>query len=250
MEALKRHALLLLLSGSVACSTPALTPSEDAGTAVDAADGARSEDAGTAVDAADAAPPKVEDELARLLSGRFDSKDQAAEDKTYFEITLEICKIDAPAIGARVLYVEQARPPAAPYRQRLYVIDRKDETTAVSRVFELEAPKAWIGACADAKPRQASPSDAKEKIGCGVEMHAVGKGKLEGATGDFKWNGTAFVKDPLGQKCPSDLNGAAYASSTVTLTETGLLSWDRGYSTDEKQVWGATAGGYRFVRRP
>lgn len=194
--------------------------------------------------------PLVEDELTRLLSGRFDSKDQAAKDKTYFEITLHICRIDAPEIGPRVLYVEQARPPAAPYRQRLYVIDRKDASTAVSRVFELRTPKAWVGACEDMKPRTAVPTDAEEKSGCGVEMHLVSPGVFEGATGDFKWNGGTFAKDPTGQKCPSDLNGASYASSTVRLTEAELLSWDRGLTSEEKQVWGATAGGYHFLRRP
>jgi CpeT protein len=240
MHTTMRSTVVFMALVSCACSTTVgVVPPEDAG-AVDATLGA------------DAAPagPAVEDELARLLTGRFDSKDQAAQDKTYLEITLEICKIDAPELGPRVLYVEQARPPSAPYRQRLYVIDRKDSTTAVSRVFELRTPKTWIGACADAKPRSAVPADAEEKVGCGVEMHLIEKGKLQGATSDLKWNGSSFAKDPSGLKCPSDLNGASYASSTVTLTETELLSWDRGFTTEEKQVWGATAGGYRFIRRP
>ncbi len=239
MHAMMRSTLVFVALVSCACSTTlGVVPPEDAG--VDAAVG---------IDAAPATPA-VEDELARLLTGRFDSKDQAAQDKTYFEITLEVCKVEAPELGPRVLYVEQARPPSAPYRQRLYVIDRKDSTTAVSRVFELRTPKTWVGACAEAKPRSAVPADAEEKLGCGVELHAIAKGQFQGATGDFKWNGSSFSKDPSGSKCPSDLNGASYASSTVTLTETELLSWDRGFTTDEKQVWGATAGGYRFIRRP
>jgi hypothetical protein len=28
-----------------------------------------------------------------------------------------------------------------------------------------------------------------------------------------------------------------------------MLSWDRGYNKDDKQVWGAEKGGYRFVKK-
>jgi hypothetical protein len=28
-----------------------------------------------------------------------------------------------------------------------------------------------------------------------------------------------------------------------------MLSWDRGYNADGKQVWGAEKGGYRFVKK-
>jgi len=193
-------------------------------------------------------PPSAEGELERLLTGRFDSKDQAAQDKTYFEISLEVCRVDAPELGSRVLYVEQARVGSAPYRQRLYVIEGRGPSVAVSRVFELKSLKGWAGACA--RPTATvTAAEAEEKAGCAVEMHRVANGFL-GATGDFRWNGSTFEKDPSGVKCPSDLNGASYASSTVTLEESEMVSWDRGYSAEEKQVWGATAGGYRFVRRP
>lgn len=229
-----RTALVALAFAGVACSStvatdPAPAPSE------------------TVPEAAAPTRPTVEAELARFLTGSFDSKDQAASDKSYFEISLEICPIDAKEIGERVLYVEQARVGSAPYRQRLYVIDRKDETTAVSRVFELKAPKSWVGACAR-EERKASPADADEKIGCSVEMHRVGDA-FEGATPDLTWTGSTFEKSKGNVRCPSELNGATYASSTVRLEENLMVSWDRGYDDAGKQVWGATAGGYRFVRR-
>ncbi len=238
-------ALLVLSLGApaaclVACgSTPAEAPASPSPSDAGSGD-APSRDAG----------PTAEGELERLLTGRFDSKDQAAKDPTYFEIQLAICKADVPELGPRVLYVEQARMDSLtkPYRQRLYVIERKDAQTAVSRVFELKAPKTWIGACDRGAPPEAKAADAEEKPGCAVEMHLAG-GAFTGATGDLVWNGTTFQKSPSGPRCPSELNGATYASSTVTLTETELLSWDRGFDANDKQVWGATAGGYRFLRR-
>lgn len=229
-----RSVLAALALAGTACSSTAATDPAPA-------------PSGTLPEAAPPARPAVEAELARFLTGSFDSKDQAASDKSYFEISLEICPIDAKEIGERVLYVEQARVGSAPYRQRLYVIDRKDETTAVSRVFELKAPKSWVGACAR-EERKASPADADEKVGCSVEMHLVGDA-FEGATPDLAWTGSSFEKSQGKVRCPSELNGATYASSTVRLEENLMVSWDRGYDDAGKQVWGATAGGYRFVRR-
>jgi hypothetical protein len=206
-------------------------------------------DAGT-VDASSA--PSVEGELERLLTGRFDSADQANTDKTYFSISLRICKVTSSDLGPRVLYVEQARMETLgkPYRQRIYVIGRRDERTAVSQVLELTSPKDWVGACDEPSTRSVTKAESVERPGCSVVLHRQADGSFVGATGDLEWNGSTFEKSSSGVRCGSDLNGATYASSEVTLDEAGLLSWDRGFDDAGKQVWGATAGGYRFVRRP
>ena len=47
----------------------------------------------------------------------------------------------------------------------------------------------------------------------------------------------------------SDLQGAAYAVSEAIISPQGLLTWDRGFDAAGKQVWGATKGGYDFVRQ-
>ena len=227
----------LVVAALAGCSAAAAVPEAQSEAGVDAGMAPK-----------DAAPPaRVEDDLQRLLSGKFDSKDQAKEDKTYFEISLDVCRVDAPELGQRVLYVEQARVGSAPYRQRIYVIEGKGAAVATSRVFEMKALQGWAGTCS--RPtRTVAAAEVEEKVGCAVEMHAVAGG-FQGATGDFRWTGSAFEKNPGGMKCPSDLNGASYASSTVELNEQGMVSWDRGYTDAEKQVWGATAGGYKFVRR-
>jgi hypothetical protein len=196
--------------------------------------------------------PLVEAELERLLTGRFDSADQASSDKAYFAISLRICKVTSSELGPRVLYVEQARMETLgkPYRQRLYVIERRDERTAVSQVLELTSPKDWVGACDEPSPRSVTKAESVERPGCAVILKRQADGSFVGSTADLEWNGSAFEKSNGGVRCASDLNGATYASSEVTLDEGGLLSWDRGFDDAGKQVWGATAGGYRFVRRP
>jgi hypothetical protein len=178
------------------------------------------------------------DTFEAYLTGRFDSTAQAAKDPSYFEIQVRTCKIDLPALGPRVLYIEQARMDtlAQPYRQRIYVLESgKDPAKdVVSRIFELKNPGKYIGLC-DKDPMPAVPaSQAEEKLGCSVFM---------------AWDGAQFVGGTEGQGCASSLNGASYTTSEVTLDAEGFISWDRGYDQGGKQVWGAVKGGYIFDRK-
>jgi CpeT protein len=172
--------------------------------------------------------------LHRWLSGSFDSVDQAAADPAYFEITLAVCPVSAPELGSRVLYVEQAKLGSAPYRQRLYVVDPLNATSAVSRVFELAAPEAAVGTCTKATPITFAAKDAEVREGCEVVL---------------EWKGDRFEGGTPPDKCKSTLSGASYATTEVTIRSDGLVSWDRGWTAAKKQVWGATKGGYTFVRR-
>lgn len=190
----------------------------------------------------------VEARLERYLAGKFDSKDQSKTDKTYYPIELSICPVDAPELGDRVLYVEQALAGAKPYRQRLYVVERVSESAARSRVFELAKPEAMVGACASGETRTLGARDAEERAGCVVEMHWRGD-RFIGHTPDMRWNGDAFEPSTTGERCKSDLQGATYATTEVTLDDRQLVSWDRGWDDTDQQVWGAVKGGYSFVRR-
>ena len=61
--------------------------------------------------------------------------------------------------------------------------------------------------------------------------------------------GDDYVGATQGQGCISTLRGAAYATSEVEISESVLVSWDRGWDNSGEQAWGATAGGYEFVKR-
>lgn len=191
----------------------------------------------TGDDAATSEPEeRVDARLARYLTGRFSSEAQSREDANYFDIRLTVCPVDAPELGPSVLYVEQATAstPAAPYRQRLYVVEAGEgEGTAISRVLELASPAAWVGACGESERRSATAADATEKLGCAVHV---------------RWDGARFAGGTEGQDCASTLNGASYTTSEVTITDVLLESWDRGYDATGEQVWGAAFAPYRFDR--
>jgi CpeT protein len=179
-------------------------------------------------------------EVVSLLTGTFDSRDQSAADPEGFR-AVRLVAVLVPksrlGLGAPVLYLEQAMvaTPDKPYRQRFYRIEEVGDGTVVSRVFEPKDARAVAG-----KWRTASdlavfgPNDVLERSGCAVVLRKKGD----------RWEGGTE-----GTKCPSALSGARYATSQVSLGLDRMESWDRGYDAAGKQVWGAAAGPYVFVRR-
>jgi len=183
-------------------------------------------------------PAGAADLTYRLLAGRFDSADQARSSPGYQAIQLVACAADVPALGPRVLYVEQARLDAldAPIRQRVYALEPGEpiESAAMSRVFELENPRAAVGACGRGTPPRFAREELMERVGCAVALHADGR-ILRGATS--------------GRGCPSTHQGATYATSELMLDDVGLRFWERGFDPTGVQRWGNDAVPYVFVRR-
>ena len=173
-------------------------------------------------------------EVARLLSGKFSSEAQSKSNPSYFNIHLASCLVSAPDYGELVLYVEQAAGTSLnqPYRQRLYVITA-DEEIVRSEIWAPAVATAWIGTC-DAPGVVDVPEGAfSTRQGCDVWLTS---------------NGQGYVGSTKGEGCASSLSGASYATSEVTLSDTMLRSWDRGFNAQGLQVWGATMGPYDFDR--
>lgn len=185
------------------------------------------------------AGPTVEDRLAGWLAGDFDSAEQAASDPSYYAISMRLCAVSVPELGERVLYIEQASIDDldAPYRQRLYVVDRVSDDVAVSRVYEADRSSieaGLVGLCDDPAAAELDADDFDLREGCDVVM---------------AWDGSAFTGGTEGEGCASSLGGASYATSAVTLERDALTSWDQGWDADGDQVWGAVDGPYAFLRR-
>lgn len=183
----------------------------------------------------EAKPDKQVRQVARLLSGSYHNKAQAAADSSYFEIHLQMKPIWKDRKMGEWLYVEQAVASALqrPYRQRVYHVYRRPDGKVVSAVYTLHSPLRFAGAWKQDEPLAGlTPDSLMERTGCEVVLEPAGKGAWKGGT--------------MGTGCESDLRGAKYASSTVTMTGKRLESWDQGFDANGKQVWGATKGGYVF----
>lgn len=179
-------------------------------------------------------------DLTRLrdyLVGSFSSAAQAARDSSYFDIRLEVVPIwTARAEDGYWLYVEQAAANALarPYRQRVYHLVNGPEGRLISYIYTLPRPLRFAGSFRDPARFESLTSDSLElRSGCEVILAPTRQG-FAGAT--------------RVRACPSELRGAAYATSEVSLTPTQMQSWDRGFDDTGRQVWGALTGPYIFDR--
>jgi CpeT protein len=182
--------------------------------------------------------PKDLKQLAGMMSGEFSSEKQAAADSSYIHIRLSMTPILPGNTDGYWLYVEQAVASAAdkPYRQRIYHLYIQDDTTIVSKVFELKNPQQYIGGWEDLTKLAPITTDSLiDRQGCSIFLHKTGKKVYSGST--------------PGKECLSTLRGATYATSEVTISPGKLESWDRGWDREDKQVWGAEKGGYVFLKQ-
>jgi CpeT protein len=174
-------------------------------------------------------------QLKQYMAGNFNSAAQAARDTNYFDISLRMYPI-WPKREGHWLYVEQAvtTNQGKPYRQRVYKLEKRDDQTFVSQVYTIKAEKDFVNAWKTPEKFEALTLDGIDlKAGCEVVLKKEGK-LFSGATGD--------------KTCPSELRGAKYATSKVTIHADKIVSWDQGFNAEGKQVWGATLGGYEFIK--
>ncbi len=172
-------------------------------------------------------------ELITIMQGSYSSEKQSVKDTSYFNISLRMVPIWKNR--GHYLYVEQAlfKKQDKPYRVRIYKVSQRSENEFISEIHTIKNEKEWIGKWKTPEAFDAlSENDIDLKAGCGVVLNRVSKNKFTGSTGE--------------KTCPSDLRGASYASSKVTITPTQILSWDQGFDKVGKQVWGATKAGYVF----
>lgn len=173
-------------------------------------------------------------ELVTIMQGHYSSELQSKEDKEYYNISLRMTPIWKDK--GNYLFVEQAifDKQDKPYRVRIYKVHQVGEKF-ISEIYTIKNEKDWIGKWSTPKVYdQLQESDIELKVGCEVTLKREGKNKFSGATGD--------------KTCPSELRGASFANSIVTVTQNEIHSWDQGFDKEGKQVWGATKGGYRFVK--
>jgi CpeT protein len=191
--------------------------------------GEKSED--TAVDSFD-----VLAEFESQLTGRFDSLAQSLVNPSYYDVQLQACAVEAPELGEHVLYIEQAllSNVESPYRQRLYVLSTEADGTVRSIIYTVSNEGSRIGLCNLDEVVTFDVGSYEERIGCDVVL---------------TYNGIGFDGSTEEGACPSDMNGATYATSVVSTTPDEITSWDQGWNDNGQQMWGAVDGAYVFQRR-
>jgi hypothetical protein len=174
--------------------------------------------------------------FASLLIGNFNSKEQSELDSSYFNISLSATRIWEDRDDAIWLYVEQALASAIekPYRQRVYKLNHPAKNMFTSAIYTIRGAERFIGLQTNPNKRNIlSPEMIDLKDGCTVVLYKMNH---------------VFRGGTQGNKCPSDLRGANFATTKITLQAGLLESWDQGFDSTGVQVWGPVRGGYRFKK--
>jgi hypothetical protein len=175
--------------------------------------------------------------LTNWMTGSFSSHAQAQADSSYYDIRLEMVPIWRDRIDGAWLYVEQAMEGHRdrPYRQRVYRLSLLENGALMSEVFTMPDPLRFAGSWEKEDPLEVlTPDSLQVREGCAVVLKRRPDGAFEGGT--------------VRNGCESRIRGASYATSEVIVQPDRIVSWDRGFDESGTQVWGATAGGYVFLR--
>lgn len=174
-------------------------------------------------------------QLVQWMTGSFSSAEQAAADKDFYDIHLDMRPIWTDRTDGYWLYVEQAVSTSLdkPYRQRVYHVKRGENGVFESVVYALPNPEAVVNAQkkSDKPLSDLSPKDLKERVGCTVYLEK---------------KGDTFAGSTREKECTSKLRGATYATSIITIRKGTVESWDQGFNDKDEQVWGAEKSGYIF----
>jgi hypothetical protein len=182
---------------------------------------------------------EMSDDLALLINwmtGEFSSAEQADSDTNYYDISLKMTRIWPDKKKGAWLYVEQAMAENLdePYRQRVYFVNELGGGQFSSDVYLIPEEEKFVGAWKDPSLlSDLTQFDLKYKEGCAVFL---------------AYDGFQFTGKTNTGTCESDLRGASYATSEVSITRGVLKSWDRGYDEEGNQVWGAEDGPYVFKK--
>jgi hypothetical protein len=177
------------------------------------------------------------EQLVSLMSGKFSSELQSITDTSYFNISLIMIPIWVDRTDGKWLYVEQAAATTLdkPYRQRIYHLQHPSKDVFTSDIYTIKNAISFAGLQEDKVKKDKLSIDLIElKEGCTVTLLKNGDNYQGGTDAD---------------KCPSDLRGAKYATTKIFLKKGQLNSWDQGFDATGKQVWGATKGGYIFIKQ-
>lgn len=177
------------------------------------------------------------EELFYTMAGEFSSAEQSVKDSSYFHITLRMKPFMKDDKDGYWLYVEQAMHNSQdkPYRQRVYHLYLNDDSTIISKVYELKNAGKYTGGWKDSQLLTAITKDSLvDRQGCGIFLRKINNSEYAGST--------------PGKECLSSLRGATYATSEVVISPDKIVSWDRGWDDSGKQVWGAVKGGYIFKK--
>lgn len=125
-------------------------------------------------DPADDLNPATADWFVERLPGEWDSAAQSEADPTLVAKHLSACRIDAPELGERVVYLERSDLASVdePFEQLVVAVAPISRwySIAGATFFAPDDPAAWRGLCG-LEDQPSAPGPVRELVGCEVEVN-------------------------------------------------------------------------------
>ncbi|WP_299608309.1 chromophore lyase CpcT/CpeT [uncultured Aquimarina sp.] len=180
--------------------------------------------------------PELED-FVQILTGKFSSKKQAKEESGY----AAVCLINSPIWKDQSGYwfyqeLFNEEKSTAIYNQRIINIKRVDSITISSSSYIIPNQKKYINGWKDTSLfNQLTIDSLTVRAGCDVYFK--------------KKTSTIYQGKTSKNSCSSSFSKKIkYTTSNIVMSRNKISSWDRGYDSEGKQVWGKIEGPYDFIR--
>jgi len=175
--------------------------------------------------------------FSELFTGKFSSTKQAEKDASYSSVIL----INTPIWKDRSGYwlyheLHDEENSTFIYNQRIINIRRLDSTVIRTISYIIPNKKKYINAWKDTSIFNNLNVDSLTiRDGCDVYFKKMTSTIYQGKT-------------KKGNCLSSFSKKIAYTTSDIVISNDQISSWDRGYCSNKKQVWGKIQGPYKFIR--
>jgi CpeT protein len=171
------------------------------------------------------------------LAGTYSNRQQAMAEPVWFiPVTLWYVPVEGLFSKGVGFFTEQVseHTPEQPYRTR--VLQLLENPLRLEN-YRLKDQAAWAGAATKTERLQTlSPNDLELLPGCTIELQCK----------DNRYFGT--MKE--GQGCRLSPDSTSYVRIEFELTDTALITLDRGFDlVTNTQVWGSKGGAYHYLKQ-
>ena len=171
-------------------------------------------------------------EYVNRITGIFSTYEQHQQDSTFDNVVVYTKLIRRDKNGIYWVYTEQGEAKNyVPYRQRVYQIALVEDYIKL-RIYYLND----ITKHSFFKPetiKNITLADIKLKTGCDLNI---------------RLKDTYYGGDTNDKNCIATFRGSSYTTTNFEVHKDYVKSWERGWSKDDKQVWGSSKGHYIYKK--
>ncbi len=180
------------------------------------------------------------DSVVKHLLGKMTASIQQAESRP-IQVRMTTCLVNVISNNNSIfLYQEQGFIGSLnqPYRQRFLEITTENKQTkqyrqnlVFSHSYKPDDLSQWVNFCQSDRVQDKINQTEIGQLVCTITLKPLL---------------SVYVGQTPPQGCPTKARGAATVTNSIVLHEQGMETWDRGFDTQGKQLWGARKKPYQF----